>query len=501
MELVFQENRLTYLAKIFSETASLEQTADLIIPDSSADCDRVIDSFGTALIRSEDCGGGSVSVTGYVQAGVLFVTEAGEVRRLETQIPFQVRRELPQTDGVGQMRSRCTLRSVDARLLNSRKVLVRVGISCAVTVYAAQEHICYDLSEPAPTLQLKRTELPLRMPVSLGEKTFPLNEELELPAGKPPIGRLLKCLCRMQVGEQKLVGSKAVFKGAAVVRVLYEDADGALNTSEWDVPFSQYAEMERELDDCELQTALALTAFEAEPDGQLDSRRVFLSAEVRAQCTAIGQQKIALIEDAFCTDGELEPQWDEWRLTGVLDRQTLHETAVLTSDQSAGAIVDAWVYADEPTRQRDGTAVTMEIPLSCNVLYIDADGKPQGRSLRGSATIHTEAAENGQCAMADFSGGALFSGASAAGMELRIPLAVTVETTAEHSLRCVCGGTVEPLSEAEGKKPAVILRRTGSDEELWDIAKKLRTPVAAIAEANGLQGPTVPADTMLLIPM
>ena len=72
MELVFQENRLTYLAKIFSETASLEQTADLIIPDSSADCDRVIDSFGTALIRSEDCGGGSVWVTGYVQAGVLF---------------------------------------------------------------------------------------------------------------------------------------------------------------------------------------------------------------------------------------------------------------------------------------------------------------------------------------------------------------------------------------------------------------------------------------------
>lgn len=501
MELVFQENQLDYLAKIFSETVALEQTADLIVPDSSADCDRVIDSFGTVVIRSEDCAGGSAAVSGHVLAGVLFVTDAGDIQRLEAQIPFQVRRELPQSDGTCVMQSRCLLRSVDARVLNSRKVLVRVGVSCTMTVFAAQTHMCFDLPAPAPTLQLKRTVLPLRMPVALGEKTFPLGEELEVPAGKPSIARLLKCQCRMQVGEQKLVGSKAVFKGAAVVRALYEDADGTLCTHEWEAPFSQYAEMERELDECELQTALALTAFEAEPDGQTDSRRVFLNAEVRAQCTAIGQREITLIEDAFCTDGTLEPQWDQWELSGVLDRQTLRETAVVTSEQAAGAVIDAWVYADEPSRRRDGVAMELEVPLSCNVLYTDADGALQGKTLRAGVTLRTEVAENGQCAMADFSGGELFSAAGAAGMELRVPVAVTVETTAVHALRGVCGGAIEPLPETGEKTPAVILRRTAGEEELWDIAKSLRTPVASIAEANGLTGDTVPADTMLLIPM
>lgn len=501
MELVFQENRLDYPAKIFSETVSMEQTADLIVPDSIADCDRIIDSFGTVLLRSEDCSDGSAAVSGYVQAGVLFVTEAGEVERLEAQIPFQVRRELPQTQSPCVMQTRCMLRGVDARALNSRKVLLRVGVSCTMTVYAEQTHICYDLSAPAPTLQLKRTVLPLRMPSALGEKTFPLNEELELPAGKNPIGRLLKCLCRLQIGEQKLVGSKAVFKGTAVVRVLYEDSDGGLCTHEWEVPFSQYVEMERELDDCELQTALALTALEAEPDGQLDSRRVFLSAELRAQCTAVGQRQVALIEDAYCTDGVLEPQWDAWSIGGVLDRQTLRETAILTSEQGAGAVIDAWVYADEPSRRRVGTTMELELPLSCNVLFTDAEGKPQGRTMRTAVTLHTEVAENGQCAMTDFGGGELFSAASAAGMELRVPLAVTVETTAEHSLRGMCGGTVETTAETGEKQPAVILRRTDRDEELWDIAKSLRISVDSIAAANGLQGTTVPADTMLLIPM
>ncbi len=501
MELVFQENRLTYPAKIFSETVSTEQTADLIVPDSMADCDRIIDSFGTVIVRSEDCAGGSAAISGYVLAGVLFVDEAGEIHRLEAQIPFQVRRELPQTDGTCQMCSRCLLRSVDARPLNSRKVLIRVGVSCTMTVFAEQTHTCYDLTAPAPTLQLKRTELPLRMPVALGEKTFPLNEELELPSGKTAIGRLLKCLCRLQVGEQKLVGNKAVFKGAAVVHVLYEDADGELHTHEWEAPFSQYAEMERELDDCELQTALALTAFEGEPDGQLDSRRVFLSAEVRAQCTAIGQQRVTLIEDAYCTDGELTPQWDDWAVSGVLDRQQLRETASATSEQGAKSVIDAWVYADVPSRQRSGTDMELEMPLSCNVLLTDTEGKLQGRTLRTGVTLRTEVAENGQCAMTEFSGSAVLPSASAAGLELRIPVAVTIETTAEHSLRSICGGSIEPSAETDERKAAVILRRTSGEEELWDIAKSLRTPVDAIAEVNALQGPTIPANTMLLIPM
>ena len=42
MELVFQESRLDYLSRILCETVTQEQTAELIVPDSYPDADRVV---------------------------------------------------------------------------------------------------------------------------------------------------------------------------------------------------------------------------------------------------------------------------------------------------------------------------------------------------------------------------------------------------------------------------------------------------------------------------
>lgn len=94
MELVFQERELNYLSRVLCETVTQEQTAELIVPDSYPDADRVVDAFATALIRSEECSAGAAGVSGNAQVGVLFVTEDGEIGRLETQIPFSDRKSV-----------------------------------------------------------------------------------------------------------------------------------------------------------------------------------------------------------------------------------------------------------------------------------------------------------------------------------------------------------------------------------------------------------------------
>ena len=501
MELVFQDSKLEYLSRILCETVSQEQTADVIIPDSYPDAERVVDAFGTLLIRSEECTAGSASVAGVVQAGVLFVGEQGQVQCVQAQIPFSVRREFPQEQENCTLQCRCVLRSVDARALNSRKLLVRVGISCTLCVYAPQSHLCYDITEPAENLQLRRVELPLQMPLGLGEKSFGLNEELELPNGKPAVSRLLKCLYRTQMLEQRVVGTKAVFKGELTVHALYESADETLHSHEWSVPFSQYAELERELDDCELQTLLCLTSAETEPDGQLDSRRLLTSVNLLAQCVASGTQKLRLIVDAFCTDAVLSPQFDEWKVSGVLDRQLLRETAVTECDEPAGSVVDAWLYPDDATKQRTGEQTEIEQPLNCNVLYYDPDGALHSKTLRPSVRLAVPLAENASCAVTEITGRELYCAAGSGGISLRVPVGVTVESSAVHPLRAVCGGEIAPLQQSPGERPSLLLRRTEGETELWDIAKDCRTSVRSIREANDLPGDTVPEHTLLLIPM
>lgn len=501
MELVFQEQKLEILSKILCDTVSQEQTADVIIPDSIPDAARVADAFGTLLIRAEECSGDSAAVAGTVQAGALVVCEDGSVQRVDAEIPFSVRRDFPKQEDECMMQCSCILRSVDARLLNSRKILLRVCVSCALTVYAPKTCTSYDISEPAQNLQMKRVVLPLRMPAQLGEKSFTLNEVLEVPSGKPEIARLLKCLYRTQVEEQRMVGNKAVFKGELTVHALYAGEDEELHTYEWSIPFSQYAELEREMDEGDLRTELSLTGAEAEPDSQFATRRLLVSATLLAQCTVFCSQNVSVIEDAYCTDADFTPTWEAWSMTAILDQQDFRETAIAESDLQAQRVVDCWFLPDEAAMQRTDGQMQIELPLSCSVLYYDADGDLQGRILRPTVRVETQIADNAQCSVAQVSGGEIFCSAGSGGIAVRIPVKVSVDSFAEHAISAVSGGEITPTEETAQRRPAVLLRLTDREESVWEIAKSCRADLRLLTAANELNGASVPAGTLLLIPM
>lgn len=395
MELVFQEKQLDYLGRVLDQTVTQELTAEVIVPDSCADADRVVDAFGTLLVRAEECTAGSASVSGEVQAGILFVTEDGRLERLETVIPFSARRGWEGEQSDCRLQCVCRLCSVDARLVHSRKLLVRVGVSCTLTVYAAFARTLHDFPEPAPTLQLRRKRLPLRLPRGLGEKSFSLNEEIEIPASKPPVERLLKCVYALDTAERKTIGNKAVFKGRLTVHILYEAPDGSLQRQETELPFSQFAELEQDLDEGDLTVFLALTSAETEPDGQLDCRRLLLSAGILAQCTVCGEQPVELIEDAYCLDAELKPQWETWEMEGILDVQTFRETAQAAGREPASAIADGWVLAGEPVRRQENGMAKIELPLAANVLFTDPAGKLQGVNGAAFALIAMDSVSYG----------------------------------------------------------------------------------------------------------
>ncbi len=500
MELVFQENRLDFWNRALCCTVTQEQTAELIVPDRLPDAQRVLDVAGTVVVRAEECGASSASVSGAVAVSLVYADEEGKACRLQGQVPFSVRRELTDEAAERVMQVRCALGAVDARLLNSRKLLVRANVCCEFSVFTRCEQTNYDLPAPTENLQLLRRTFPMRMPLAMGEKSFTLNEELILPAGKESIAELLKWECQTRVSEQKCVGARLVFKGEIVAHALYADADGKLQCCDFSVPFSQYADLGRECDEAQAHTQLTLTAIELEADGQLECRRLLLSAGVFAQCRAQGEQSVELIEDAYCLDADLTPRFASWQMCATLDEPTLRETALFSGDFGAQSIIDARVYADCAQLRREGQNLFAQLPLSCNVLYLDLQGALRGATLRSEVTVQTALSENGECRIARLSFGEVYSTVGAQETELRCAVEVTLECSAGQTLCALCGAEISEQPPAP-RRPSVLLRRTGGQEELWQIAKSCRSSVEAIRAANGLTGETAPSDTMLLIPM
>ncbi len=501
MELLFQKYELEHLERVWSHSAIGEQTADVIIPDSIPDVERILDAFGTMTIRDMECLTDSVSLSGTVLGGVLIVGEDGQIHSLKVRIPFGVRKELGTNIDGGQPQYRCELRSVDARMVNSRKLLVRIGYQWSFEVYCPCTREISYIEEPSDRIQLRMAQYPMVLPVIPGEKQFTLNEELELPENAPAISVILKWNTRLTVLDQKTVGSKSVFKTELCIHLLYEDPQGKLCTYDWKLPISQFADLPADAEGGEVRTVLHMTEWDLEADSQVESRRLFLRVGLRAGIMVYRVRRVSVIEDAYCIDHMMQSQWDRWTYRPLLDSHSLSGTAQWRGEEQMGTIVDLWAWTMEPEGQHVGDSLALTVPVTCSVIYYDKEGKLQGKQLHPRMTQELPLHESAEFALCDGTCTEVYCSNAGGTPELRIPVQLRVDCFGNQDVSCLTGAELRPLPETQERRPDLILRRTEQDEDLWSIAKAYRTSTGLIEEANALDGSPIPEGTMLLIPL
>ena len=136
MELAFEKNAVDHLQKLVCQVASQEETAETVVPDSLPDVGRIVGCWGVPVIRSKEWRQNGMGASGGISAWVLYVPEeGGPARQVSVYLPFTVKWEFPPTEQEGQMRVSCRLRSIDARMVNSRKILVRASLACQGEAY------------------------------------------------------------------------------------------------------------------------------------------------------------------------------------------------------------------------------------------------------------------------------------------------------------------------------------------------------------------------------
>ena len=155
MELTFHDAPLQYLQELAWDTVYQEETAEVIVPDSMPE-------------------GG------------------GELSRVEAYLPFTLRREIGEQEAGGSLLCDCWLRSLDARMLNSRKVLVRANPGFRILALCPKEQMLAQPDNLPEQIQLRQNTYTMLLPVCCGEKSFPINDELTLPESAPGVDKILK---------------------------------------------------------------------------------------------------------------------------------------------------------------------------------------------------------------------------------------------------------------------------------------------------------------------
>ena len=496
MELEFQQVHISYLQCVLHETIVQEESGETIVPDSMPDMEHIADSFANVIVRGKECQGGTVSMTGDIQAGVLYTAQQEDMpRQIPLYLPFSLRRSVTAAEG-SRCVVDCRVRSVEARMLNSRKLSVRVGLCIVLQVYEPRDEICSKPDRQPRWLQMKYEEYPMQLMVECGEKNMLLRDTVPLGSGQPEATRLSHIGARCEITDEKLTGSKAVCKGQLLMRLMYETQEQALASCEVSLPFSQFIDLEREYEEQGLRLIPVITGLEAVAEG--DS--VTVEAGIHLQCCIHQTVQVPMLRDAYATRGELRLQWQSYgmqpRLDSRLIRQELRQEL---SASDVAEVVRAEALVDAPQTEWQDGQCRVKVPVQLQVLCRDSQGQFRGVNRRAELAMEIPA-EKCRCHTWIAEMGALFAAPTPSGIEIRLPVAVRCDWYGDSELCSICGGTLE---EGENREdgPAVIIRTLEADGDLWDIAKELRTTVSAIQIANDMEEEVAPAGTMLLIPI
>lgn len=490
MDLQFPMIPLTWLRSIGGDTRSLEETLEVKLTDNLPDIGKVLCGFGQALVRSKQWNRDSAGVSGGVMAWVLYQPEDGsDVRSVECWIPFQARWDTPERDHDGVILTHCYLQGVDARSLSARKLMVRVHVGLSAQAMVTERRELPQADALPPELQALKKKISALLPREAGEKTVTLEDTVSPPAGRVP-KKLLYYTASSQIGECKLMADRAVFQGVALGHALCRGEDGELFSWDFQQPFSQYAELDREYGDGGvLQVTLVTTGLEME---LMEDNRLHLKLSLIGQYLVLEQQDMEVVADAYSPQREVTLHTDTWQLPVVTDilTNTFHAEADMPKPFASN--LDCGFFLNAPQTAAFGSTVQTALSGRFQVLGMDEDGALCCDSAPWEETWELGKGEDGMV-----TAWLTAQPQSAGGGHLHGELEARAMVCQELEIPMVTGITLGQPREAKADRPSLILRRAG-EQGLWDVAKQMGTTVGAIEDANGLTQEPEPGSWMLI---
>ena len=495
MEVNLKREAIQYCTPVYSDTLSREETLEAVVSDTLPDVARILDVDAAVYLRSKTLQQGSIRIEGSIRGTVLYIGEDSErLQRIETELPVVFSAEAEGAEDTDALAANVCVSSADAKLLNPRKIQFRAGVCAAVVVYRSVTAELPSEAEQTPGLYTLTDTKTVSFLSGVEEKSFLVSDEAELPAGCPPMEKLLCYSHTESVDELKQVGGKMILQGTVRLDTLYLTAGtDAPQHQIFRIPFSQILDIAN--GKAELSTVILTSGgCYLEPlSGSDGITSLHLELHLCAQTLCRSETEIRYIADAYSLKSTCRLKTDTVRTLGAARpavlRQSVRET--LETPDSPKEIVYARVTAAFPVCTENGVSES----ICVRMLY-----RTQRGSLSSMSRMLMLTFENGETTgmtlpeTARF--GEIYAAAGDNAVELRCPVELSVNAAAPSEFTYVSEMELEENETAEEtERPSLIVIRLGT-ESLWNVAKKFGSTCELIEAAN--PGAVNPGDLILI---
>ena len=486
MDTALRKDIYDQLVPVWSGCFSRDFTAESIVPDAMPDMASVVDADSVITLRSKETETGCLTLGASVSVSVLYTPEnGGPLQSLAVVIPVEMRTDAPGADGDCRTVARLRVRALDARMVNSRKLSVRVDVDCEACVYQRKcVELPSGLAEENKCVHVLTRTAPMVTVADVREKTFVITDGYQLPTGSAGVERILSQRVDAAVEDVKFVPGKVIFRGKVRSGLIFACRDGQIFAGRYETEFSQIMEVEPQEGDVTPEVALMFTgAYFDLPERQDEDGRVAAELHLAAQATCRVTGEASYIADLYSNRTCLEPCREQIPLSCAVKSLSMRQS-VTGSAELMGAAGDVLcLSATVGTTAVEGN--TVKANLNVRAILRQEDGGYTCVRCRLAAEFTTDISPDAELQGICVTAADVFCAPAGASLDVRATLQMEATAVTKTAIAAVTAVEEDPDAwAAMPPAPSITLVRVEPGADMWALARKYRSTVEAIAAAN-----------------
>ena len=433
MELELKYQELNYKKRVLFRTFTKEETFEVNLSETQPDAVRTICTTASPYMRTKDAENGRMSVSGSFDVSVLYASDAAPaINRISLTRDFSAFTECDEVTEGSQLTAEITVSSAEARLINSRKLHIKVELLYTLAAYENAS-----LSLPSGFADQNGLESMSEItrftaPSSVNEKTFAITDEQTINGIDDIAGAMLS----FSVEDVRRVGAKAVVRGTAKTRIVYTQNSGYIAAKTLESPFSQVVDLDEEAEYSDFLVTVMGTGAYVAKDQSGESDSVSLELHGVIQCVSYKEFEAETLSDAYSISGDL-----------TLDTSSVSLMSFLGTEKAS-------------------TDISCEFKTPQDVRSIDAILAFPGLSTAGRDAEYNRTED---------------------GIAVRFSVRTLLERSKILCLNYISSASLDPCEESGEKRPSLIACRVGDNDTLWSLAKRYKSTPDSILSVNGMK--------------
>lgn len=479
---------------------------DMIVPDSKPDIINTINTSGNVSIYKKEIIDGKVRIDGNVLTHIMYLADVEanpndinltytanvrnfeNIRGLNTGLDFSETINIPEICVGMKVDVVPTIKFIDCKVLNGRKISINVNIEIEIKAYSKEE---IEIVNGLQNTEIQVLEKKMKINSLVGEGTTKafIKENIMIPS-EDNLAEILYIKIELVDKDIKTSYNKVLAKSDVEIKMAYLTEDGRIEKSQNRVALVGFIDMPNIKEENLCETSYMTKNIIIKPNST-EEHSVYVEIEVEISCMVYEEKEICIIQDMYCPRKKMK--FDQRKVNTIINKNCQKTPCNIREnlnipEVARGTIIDVGTNTVINRQNKTNGKIVYEGEVGLNFIYIDnstnrIDTKNVNipfeqtvGNIPENCQIDTKIEINSQ----EFS-------AQADIVNANVELNIETNTHRNQSIPVISNISTENEENLEDYSVIIYVVRTG--DTLWKIAKKFGSTVDDIVRVNGIENP------------